>query len=134
MAGPLRSEISRPFPGPDQTGDMNLKLKRIAPLQAGKMLAAFYGLLSLLIVPFMFAAMSFASLAARQGDRPAPSFPLMLGMGMGFLFFVPVLYAVMGFVFGLISAWVYNQLAKWIGGLEVEFEPAVPPLPPAVPQ
>ena len=113
---------------------MNLKLKRIAPLQAGKMLAAFYGLLSLLIVPFMFAAMSFASLMARQGDRPAPSFPLMLGMGMGFLLFLPVLYAAMGFVFGVISAWLYNLLAKWIGGLEVEFEPTAPPVPPAVPQ
>ena len=41
------------------------RIKRIAPLQAGKMLAAFYGLLSLVLVPFMFVAMSIASLVAR---------------------------------------------------------------------
>jgi hypothetical protein len=109
---------------------MNLKLKRIAPLQAGKLLAAFYGLLSLLIVPFMFAAMGIASLAARHGGGSAPAFPLMFGLGMGFLIFVPVLYAVMGFVFGVISAFIYNLLARWIGGFELEFEPAIPPPAP----
>ena len=106
---------------------MNLKLKRIAPLQAGKMLAAFYGLLSLVLVPFMFAGMTIASLAARHSGGPAPAFPLMLGMGMGFLLFLPVLYALMGFIFGVISAWLYNLLTKWIGGFELEFEPTPPP-------
>jgi len=109
---------------------MNLKLKRIDPLQAGKMLAALYGLLSLLIIPFMLAAMSFASLAARHGGGSAPAFPLMLGMGMGFMVLLPVFYAVMGFVFGVISAWLYNLLAKWLGGFELGFEPATPPPPP----
>ncbi len=105
---------------------MNLKLKRIAPLQAGKMLAAFYGLLSLLVVPFMFVAMTVAGMAARsQGG--APPFPFILGMGMGFMLLLPFLYALMGFLFGVISAWVYNLLTKWIGGFEFEFEPTTPP-------
>lgn len=106
---------------------MNLKLKRIAPLQAGKMLAAFYGLLSLLLIPFMFVAMTFASLASRHAGGSAPAFPLMFGMGIGFMVFLPVLYAVMGFVFGAISAFVYNLLAGWIGGLELVFEQTAPP-------
>lgn len=113
---------------------MNLKLKRIGPLQAGKMLAAFYGLLSLLIVPLMFVAMSFASLMARHSGGSAPAFPLMLGMGLGFMILLPFLYALMGFVFGVISAWLYNLLAKWIGGLAMEFEPTSPPAAPAAPQ
>ena len=106
---------------------MNLKLKRIAPLPAGKMLAALYGLLSVLIIPFMLVAMSVASLAARNSGGSAPTFPLMLGMGVGFMILLPVLYAVMGFVFGVISAWLYNLLAGWIGGFEFDFEPAAPP-------
>jgi hypothetical protein len=35
---------------------------------------------------------------------------------------MPVIYAVMGFVFGVLGAWVYNLIAKWIGGIEVEVE------------
>ncbi len=84
---------------------MNLMLKRIAPLQAGKMLAAFYGLLSLVLVPFMLAFMAFGSLAARShGGGNAPALPLMFGMGIGFMIFLPVLYALMGFAFGVIGA------------------------------
>ncbi|SDR65472.1 hypothetical protein [Opitutus sp. GAS368] len=108
---------------------MQLKLKRIAPLQAGKMLAAFYGLLSLLFVPFMLLFMAMGSFAARQqGGGAMPALPFMFGMGVGFMVLLPFFYAAMGFVFGVISAAVYNLLAKWIGGLELEFEPNQPPL------
>ena len=107
---------------------MNLKLKRIAPLQAGKMLAALYGLLSLVFVPFMLAFMAFGSLAARsQGAGNVPAIPLMLGMGVGAIIMLPLFYALMGFVFGILSAWVYNLLAKWLGGFELDFETQAPP-------
>ena len=109
---------------------MEVKLKRIEPLQAGKMLAAFYGILSLLFVPFMLFFMTMGSFAARHQGGHAPALPLMFGMGVGFMILLPVFYAVMGFVFGALSAFVYNLLAKWIGGLEFEFETKAPPAPP----
>lgn len=67
---------------------MNLKLKRVDPLQAGKLLAAFYGLFSLLLVPFMMIAMTVGSLASRQQGN-SPPLPLMFGMGVGFMIFLP---------------------------------------------
>ena len=107
---------------------MNLKLKRIAPLQAGKMLAALYGLLSLVVIPFMLLFIGVSSLVARsQGGAGAPALPLIFGMGLGFMIFMPILYALMGFLFGVIGAFVYNLLAKWIGGFELEFEATTPP-------
>jgi len=36
--------------------------------------------------------------------------------------FIPVIYGVMGFVFGIIMAAIYNLIAGWIGGTEVEVE------------
>jgi hypothetical protein len=110
---------------------MQLKLRRIAPLQAGKLLAAFYGLLSLLFVPFMLFFMTMGSIAARQQGGTTPALPLMFGMGLGFMIFIPVIYAAMGFVFGVLSAWLYNVLAGWMGGLELEFDSTPPPGPGA---
>ncbi|MDB6113209.1 MAG: hypothetical protein JWQ62_154 [Lacunisphaera sp.] len=105
---------------------MNLKLKRIAPLQAGKILGVFYALISLLFVPFMLFFMAMGSLVSRNQPNAAP-FPLMFGMGIGFMVFLPVLYGIMGFIFGALSAWIYNLLAKWLGGFELEFESSAPP-------
>jgi hypothetical protein len=42
----------------------------------------------------------------------------MFGMGL----FMPVIYGVMGFIFGVIGAAIYNLVAGWIGGIEVEVE------------
>jgi hypothetical protein len=105
---------------------MNLKLKRIAPVQAGKMVGAFYGLFALLFVPFIMLFMAFGAIASR-GAGGAPPLPLMFGMGMGFIVFMPVLYAVLGFIFGCIGALIYNLLAKPLGGLAFEFEADAPP-------
>ena len=107
---------------------MNLKLKRIAPLQAGKMLAAFYGLISLIIVPFIMVFMAVGGIAAAsQHGGGAATMPMMMGMGLGFMLLLPIMYAVMGFVFGIIGAFVYNLMARWMGGFELEFEPVAPP-------
>ena len=35
-------------------------------------------------------------------------------------------YGVVGFVFSLIGAALYNLLASWVGGVEVELEPKSP--------
>jgi hypothetical protein len=43
---------------------------------------------------------------------------LMIGLGI----FIPVIYGVMGFFFGVIGAALYNLIARWIGGFEVEIE------------
>jgi hypothetical protein len=43
-------------------------------------------------------------------------------MGIGFAVFAPILYAAMGFLTGVIGAFVYNLVAGWVGGIEVEVE------------
>lgn len=39
---------------------------------------------------------------------------------MGLL--MPVFYGVFGFIFGAISAALYNLIARWVGGIQVEVE------------
>ena len=45
-----------------------------------------------------------------------------MAFGVGFAVVAPLMYAVMGFVSGVIGALLYNLVAKWVGGIEVEVE------------
>jgi hypothetical protein len=45
-----------------------------------------------------------------------------MALGVGFTLFMPIIYAVMGFLVGVTSGWLYNLFAQWIGGIEVEID------------
>src|SRR6478609_5262026 len=92
------------------------RIKRISPLQLGKMLAVLYGILGLLFVPF------FLIMSAVATQMPPQQRVGMMAFGAGFALFMPVIQAVMGFVVGALGALTYNVVAKWIGGIEVEVE------------
>ena len=92
------------------------RIKRISPLQLGKMLALLYGIIGLLAIPFL---LFFSTLMAQL--PPEQRGPLM-AMGAGAALFAPILYAVVGFIIGVIGAVIYNVVAKWVGGIEVEVE------------
>jgi len=98
------------------------RIKRIDPLQLGKMLAVIYGLLSLIFVPFflMFAAATMFSSPAHNGI-PTPVM-ISAGFGLVMIIIMPIMYAVMGFIADVLGAFIYNVVAKWIGGIEMEFE------------
>jgi hypothetical protein len=35
---------------------------------------------------------------------------------------LPIFYGAMGFILGVIGAFIYNLIARWVGGIEVEVE------------
>lgn len=88
---------------------MRKKIKRIAPVQLGKILAVVYALLSVIFIPFMLLSFLFAP----EGRG--------LELIVGIIF--PVIWIVFGFVGGIVGAFIYNLSAKWVGGIEIEFEP-----------
>ena len=90
---------------------MKKQLTRIAPLRAGIVLGVLYGILSLIIAPFIL-------IAAVIGSKTGTATPAIFGVG--FAIMLPVLYAVVGFLGGVIAAAIYNLVAKWTGGLEFE--------------
>jgi len=68
------------------------------------MLGALYGLFSLIVVPIFI----LVSIMSPKGS----------GVGIFFIILLPILYAVLGFIGGVISAAIYNLVAGWIGGIE----------------
>jgi hypothetical protein len=80
---------------------MRKRLTYISPLQLGIVLALVYGVISLILVPFLL-------LGAIFGHG-----------GVGILvIFIPFIYVIIGFIGGVLSAIVYNIVAKWTGGIE----------------
>ncbi len=83
-------------------------IKKIAPLQLGKMLAVLYGLLSLIFVPIIIIGTLF-----QKDSNPAKII---------FFIFVPLLYMLFGFIGGIIMAALYNLCAKFVGGIKIALE------------
>jgi hypothetical protein len=103
---------------------MKRRIKRIAPLQAGKMMGVLYACMGLIFLPFIMVAAAAGAFAQHaqdgHGASAAPAVASVIVLVMGIL--IPVIYGVMGFIFGVIGAAVYNLIARWIGGIEVEVE------------
>jgi len=100
-----------------------IRLRHIGVLSAAKISALLYGAISLLFIPIFLLIGAIASLAPRQPNQPPAAFFL------GFALIAPFLYAGMGFVLGALMAFVYNLIAGWIGGLEMQFESTTPVQP-----
>ncbi len=72
----------------------------------------------------MLAAAAGAFAQHAQGTEASSTAPaaavagIMFGMGIS----MPVIYGAMGFIGGVIGAAVYNLVASWIGGIELEVE------------
>ena len=101
-------------------------LKRIEPFQLGKMLGALYGLMGLLFIPFIFLFSAFGAAASQNNNgmihSPMAGAAFGAGVGIGVAILMVFGYAIMGFVVGLIGACLYNILAKFVGGIQVEVE------------
>lgn len=84
-----------------------------------KFMGAFYGLIGLIIGAMFTLAALFGMALGASDDLEAWMAPL---IGVGAIIIFPLFYGFMGFVMGLISAWIFNIVAGLTGGLEVDLE------------
>jgi len=87
---------------------MNIRLRKIAIGPCVKVATILYGLIGVIMIPFFLAVTLLDS--------------EMKGFGIAFAFFMPIIYAGMGAIGGLIGSAVYNGVAGMVGGLEFELE------------
>lgn len=85
------------------------RITRFSIGQSAKFLGVLYLLIGLLFVPFFLLMGAFAP----EGTG---------GFGTMFAIAMPVIYAVMGVVGGAVGAALYNLVAGWVGGIEMEIE------------
>jgi hypothetical protein len=93
------------------------QIKRFGVLQTAKFCAVLYFIMTaIFLIPFGLIAMLTGAFAGGTEGL----FGVMFG-GM-FIFFLPLVYAVMGFIFVAIGCLIYNGTAKVTGGIEIEIE------------
>jgi len=92
---------------------MRKRIRRVSVFQTAKVSAVLYGLMGLLVVPFLFLA-----------TLVSPGEANLFGLGAGLVgaLMVPVIYAVFGFIFTAIGCAIYNAVAGVMGGIEFEVE------------
>jgi hypothetical protein len=92
-------------------------LKRIGPVSCAKIAGTLYAVIGLFIGA-IFSLISMAGLAANAfGESPFAAV-----FGIGAIILLPVFYGCLGFVGSLIGAWIYNLVAGWVGGIELDLQ------------
>jgi hypothetical protein len=81
---------------------MKTQIVHISKLQTSKVMAVLYLVISIPMLLMMALPMLFA-------HQP---------VHWGMLWWMPLLYAIFGFIFTFLGAWIYNGVAGWIGGIE----------------
>ena len=96
-----------------------MTITRIRPLSFAKISGTLYVLLGLV-------GGGIISLIALVGGFPpdtsgAPGFARVL-FGVGAVVVLPILYGGLGFLATLIAAWLYNVVAGFVGGVEIDVQ------------
>jgi hypothetical protein len=105
------------------------RVKSFGVLSVAKIAGLCYGAMGLLFVPFFFMFGVIGMMAGRQAGAPGASLGPVLGVLLALI--MPIIYGGMGFVMGALGAFIYNLMAGWIGGIEVELQ--VEPIPRLIP-
>ena len=96
-------------------------LKKIGVLSCGKILGVLYALLGFLIGAIV-SLVSMVGAAIGRGGSDSPEAFVGLLFGVAAIAVMPLVYGGMGFIGGLITAALYNVVAGFAGGLEVELQ------------
>lgn len=95
-----------------------IKIRKISAMSLAKLL----GLVYLIIGLVMGALGTVFAFAGLQNPIPITAGIFLPAFGKASIIFVPVFLALYGFILGLVSAVLYNLVAKRTGGLEVELD------------
>lgn len=100
-----------------------MNLRRIGVMSAAKLAGVMYAIIGL-IVGLVVALISMIGAGIAANAPHEAGVPSWIGplFGVGAIVLLPILYGVLGFVMGAITAAIYNFVAGISGGLQLEFE------------
>ncbi len=105
-----------------------LRIRKLGILSIAKIYAVMMLIMSLLFsVPYGLFIIIFSLIGGAGVGQESGLGGLAFGgggvvIGLLFMIGIPILYAIMGFIGGALSALVYNIFAAMVGGIEIEVE------------
>lgn len=98
-------------------------LKRIGVLSAGKVSGILYAGMGLIIgLIFSLVAVVGSAIGSMSDSGGAEGALLGMLFGLGAVIFMPIFYGLIGFLTGIVGAFLYNLVASVAGGIELELE------------
>ena len=96
-------------------------IKRVGVMSCAKISGILYGLIGLIAgAVFSLIAVIVGALGGQSQEVNGPFLGALLGVGAVIAF--PVFYGAVGFVAGALSAALYNWVASFVGGIQLEME------------
>jgi len=99
----------------EKESDMQ-RIRSVGVMSSAKIFGITYACIGLLFIPFAVLG-GFASMISEQ-SHGAISSAVFLFLGL----LAPFFYGAIGFVFGALWAWIYNLVAGWVGGIEIDLQ------------
>jgi hypothetical protein len=98
------------------------RIQRVGVAQLAKVMGVLYFLMGLvfLVIMLVFSRMMPGGAGAAFSG---------FGYGMGMIIVMPVFYALLGVIFGAITAALYNVVAGMLGGVEIDLVSTIPSAP-----
>ena len=92
-------------------------VKRVGPLSLAKITGVLYALMGLIFGTVI-------SLISLVGSSfvPKEAGPMSMLFGVAAVIALPIFYGVVGFIMTLIGAALYNLVAGWVGGVELDVQ------------
>ena len=88
-------------------------IRRVGPLSFAKVTAVLYALMGLIFGAII-------SLISLANVVPKEAGPMGMLFGAAAIVAIPIFYGVLGFIVSLIAAALYNLVAGWVGGIELD--------------
>lgn len=102
-------------------------IKSLGVLSVGKIMGILYALMGLLVAPVFLLFSAIGALAGQKESQMGLVFAVI------FTIFVPIFYGGIGFIGGVIMAFLYNLIASRLGGIEIELQSPASPQPQMIP-
>lgn len=93
---------------------MEKRIVAFSPHKTALTVACVFALCSLLFLVPMALMFSFLPSTDQHGNA------INMGVPIGMLLVMPIFYFIFGYLGTAFSAWVYNRIAKWTGGIKFQ--------------
>ena len=98
------------------------RIKRIVPLSAAKMAAVIYGAMGVVVGFQLALATVLPTIKQARETGTGLSAPMISVIVLAVLIIAPLFYGLLGFIIRIVGAAIYDVVAGWFGGLQIQIE------------